>query len=1160
LPKRLPFVHLHLHSQYSILDGAIPIPRLMEQAAAEGMPAVALTDHGNLFGAVEFHQEAVKAGVKPILGCEVYVAQGSRFDRDADSGGFEGINHLILLAMNETGYRNLVRLVSAGYLEGFYYKPRIDLELLAQNAEGLIATSGCLSGMVPQAILKGRTHDAWELVERYRRIFDDRYYLELQRHGIPEQDVVNDELLRMHDDLKIPLIATNDCHYLQGKDAHPHDALLCVQTGKNLSDPDRFRFNGAGFYVKNVDEMLEVFHDRPDAVRNTVEVAERCDFVLETGALQLPEFHVPAGETLDSHLERLSFEGLRERLGVAAGRALPSSAERYEQRLRFELDVIERCGYSGYFLIVWDFIRFARDHGVPVGPGRGSSAGSVVAWSLRIVDIDPIEYGIPFERFLNPERVSMPDIDVDFCMNRRGEVIRYVEQKYNGEGDEGRRVAGIVTFGRLQTRAAIRDVGRILGMTFGEVDRIAKLVPNTLGISLNDALEQSRELREAVERDERLGRLFELARSLEGQIRNPGKHAAGVVISSRPLLESVPLYRDPRTEEIATQFDYRAAEKVGLIKFDLLGLRTLTIIHDAVRRIRETHRPGFSVEETPLDDKATYDLLCRGDTEGVFQVGQSSGMTDLVVKIAPRHLRDLIPLVAVYRPGPLQSGMVEDYIERRHGRRKVAYLLPELEEILAETYGVILYQDQVMRIANQLASFTLGEGDLLRRAMGKKDPEEMERQGSRFIDGCVENGHPKDKAEQIFSLMFQFAGYGFPKAHAAAYALLTHQTAYLKAHHPAEFIAATMTAEWRDHDKLRRYIGDAAARGIRILAPSANESDADFTVTHDGTGIRFGLYGIKNVGEGAVQSILEARGEGGAFSSLFDFCARVDPRRVNRRVVESLVRCGALDFAGPSRAALWESVPGALERAQQSLRDREAGQESLFSGEDAVAEPTLADTPEWPESERLEGEKEGLGFYVTGHPLRAHEDILRRFATLRADRIPESAGGRGQVVRAGGILSGLTTTRTRRGTLMARALLEDLGGALPVVFFPDVFDRHAELLRESRPLLVEGTFESDSERPDLLAKEVLPLEEAYARRTRALHIRVRGGEATEDQLDRVRRALDLAPGETPVFLQVRLGSGAEASLALPRHHVTVTGELVRDLEAIFGKGSVECQL
>ncbi len=1156
--KSSHFAHLHLHTQYSILDGAIGISPLIERCRELGMPAVAMTDHGNMFGAVSFHEAAVRAGVKPIIGCEVYVAQSSRFDRDPNTGGFNGINHMLLLAMNETGYRNLMRLVSKGFLEGFYYKPRVDIELLSAHSEGLIATSGCLSGAVPNGILNGRKKEAWDTVETFSRIFRDRYYLELQRHGIREQEIVNTELLRMHRELALPLLATNDCHYLSEHDAHPHEALLCVQTGKTLDDPKRFRFHGEGFYLKSAEEMLELFHDHPEAVTNSVELAERCNFELETGKLLLPEFEVRPGYTVESYLAELSQQGLRRRLGLDPGAPLPDDAREYEERLRYELDVISRCGYSGYFLIVWDFVRFARERGIPVGPGRGSAAGSLVAYTLEIVGIDPLEYRIPFERFLNPERVSMPDIDVDFCMNRRSEVIRYVEEKYNQGGDEGRRVAGIVTFGTMQAKAAVRDVGRVLGLPFAEVDRIAKLIPTTLGIKLDTALEQSRELRTLVEGDTRLQELFELARALEGQIRNPGRHAAGVVISSRPLIDSVPLYRDPRTGDIVTQFDYRDAEKVGLIKFDLLGLRTLTIIHGAMERIRSRHSPAFRVEDSDLGDPATYELLSKGDTEGIFQVGQSSGMTELVVRIQPRHFRDLIPLVALYRPGPLQSGMVDDYVERRHRRTRVEYLLPELEEILAETYGVILYQDQVLQIANRLASFSLAEGDLLRRAMGKKIPDEMERQRARFLGGARANGHPVAKAEQIFNLMYQFAGYGFGKAHSAAYALLTHQTAYLKTHYPAEFYAATLTAEWREQDKIDRYIRDAGARGIEMQPPSINDSDAEFSVTQDGRGVRFGLQGIKNVGEGAVKAILEARDEDGPFKSLFDFCGRVDSRRVNRRVIESLIRCGAFDFQKATRASLFQALAAALERAAQIQRDRAAGQTSLFASFSESDEPPLKELPEWPSSECLAAEKEMLGFYVTGHPLLEHAAALEFFSTLRLNRVREEQGG--QSVRAAGILSGLSTQKTRRGGLMARARLEDMHGALSAVFFPAVFDRYASQLRTGDPLLLKGTLQLENERAELHVDEVIPLSEAWSRCTSELRVRLDAAVVSSDRLLELRKLLDLEPGDVPVCVQLRLASGAEAVLALRSHRVKVSEDLVRRVDQLFGAKVSECRV
>ncbi len=1151
------FAHLHLHTQYSILDGAIPIEDLVAHCAAAGMPSVAITDHGNMFGAVQFHEACRKRGVRPIIGCEVYVAQGSRFEKDASTGGFEGINHLILLAMNAQGYRNLVQLVSRGYLEGFYYKPRIDWELLEQYHEGLLATSGCLSGAIPRAIAEGRQERAWELVERYSRLFRDRFYLELQRHGIPDQERVNRELLAMHRDLRLPLLATNDCHYLHKGDAHAHEALLCVQTGKTLEDPSRFRFDGEGFFVKTAEEMLEVFHDLPEAVTNSVEIAERCDFELETGNAQLPDFEVPAGHSAASYLALLAGQGLRERLALEPDAPLRERDREYGQRLAYELDVLERKGYSAYFLIVWDMIRFARSQGIPVGPGRGSAAGSLAGYALRIVDIDPVAYSIPFERFLNPERPSMPDFDIDFCMNRRGEVIRYVEQKYNGPGEEGRRVAGIVTFGTMQARAAVRDCGRVLGLSFAEVDRVAKLIPETLGIRLEEALSQSHELRQMIESDARYQRMMELALGLEGQIRNPGKHAAGIVISSRPLLETAPLYRDPRTREVVTQYDYRDAERVGLIKFDVLGLRTLTVIHTAVKRVRESHDPAFRIEDVPLDDPETYALLRRGDTDGVFQLS-GSGMSDLVVRLEPRHFRDLIPAVALYRPGTIQAGVLDDFVNRRHGRTKVSYLLPELEQVLSETYGVMVYQDQVLQIANRIAGYTLGEGDLLRRAMGKKNPVEMEAQRVRFVEGAVQGGHPRDKAEQLFDLIYQFSGYGFGKAHSAAYALITHQTAYLKAHFAAEFYAAAMTAEWRDGDKLDRYLKDAGKRGIRMLGPTVNESDAEFSVTPGGAGVRFGLNGVKNVGEGAVAAILEARRSGGPFRGLFDFCARTDLHQVNRRVIESLIRCGAFDFVPAPRAALMDGLPRALERGQQTQRDLEAGQGSLLEElGGASAEPGLPALPEWERSEFLAGEKEILGFYVSGHPLEDHVAVLRRFTGRSVESLSDADHGRS--VRLGGLLLGLTTQKTRRGDLMARARFEDLTGALSVIIFPSVYERHTAALRQGGPLFLEGTVQAETQRVELRVDDVIPLGEIWRRAVRELRVRLSAAEADAARLLRLRELLDLAPGAAAVSLCIELPEGASAELALRAHRVEVSERLAADIERLFGK-AVECRV
>ncbi len=793
-----PFVHLHLHTQYSLLDGAIKHDPLFERARSLGMPAVAQTDHGNLFGTIEFYERARRSGLKPIIGCEVYFAAGSRFDkerRERDEKGYDAIQHVLLLAMNETGYKNLIYLVSMAYLEGFYYKPRIDMDLLRARNTGLICTSGCLSAPVPRAITRGEFRRAWELCEEFKGVFGDRYYLELQRHGIPAQDQVNAELLKMSTDLGLPMVATNDAHYLEACDHESHDALLCIGTASNLDDPNRFRFDGQGFYLKDGDEMRELFHDHPRAVDASLEIAERCDLDIPMGSYHMPEYQVPPGKTLEQVLEEQAWAGLRERLGMEPAEPFAERRRAYAERMRHELGVIESMGFAGYFLIVADFINFAKQNGIPVGPGRGSSAGSLVAYGLGVTGVDPIEYNILFERFLNPERVSMPDIDVDFCMRGRDRVIRYVAEKYDGaKSGHEMRVAQIVTFGTLQARAAIRDVGRVLGMSFADVDRVAKLVPDTLGISLDDAIDQSPELRAQIAADGQVAKLIEMARRLEGLTRHASKHAAGVVIGNRPLIEMVPLYKDPKSGDIMAQYDMRSVEKVGLIKFDFLGLKTLTTIADAERMIGAAGVPDFRTDRIPLDDEATFDLLCRGDTEGVFQM-ESPGMTDLVTKFKPRSFSEIIPLVALYRPGPLGSGMVNDFVNRKNGIKRVEHLLPELEELTADTLGVIVYQDQVLQIAQKLAGYSLGEADLLRRAMGKKKPGEMAKQRERFVNGAIERNIDSRKAGEVFDLILEFAGYGFPKAHATAYALITYQTAYLKANYPLQFLASLLTIE-----------------------------------------------------------------------------------------------------------------------------------------------------------------------------------------------------------------------------------------------------------------------------------------------------------------------------------------------------------------------------
>ncbi len=1153
------FAHLHLHTQYSLLDGAIKLAPLFEQVRALGQRSVGMSDHGNLFGAAEFHEKAREQGVKPIIGCETYIATGSRFEKEKrpqDKSGFDSISHMLLIAQDRTGYKNLIHLVSRGYLEGFYYKPRIDLELLRAHSEGLIATSGCLSSMICRAIGAGETRRAWELAEEFSKIFPGRFYVEIQRHGIPLQEQVNPELLDIARELKLPLLATNDAHYLHAHDHGPHEALLCVGTGTTLDDPNRFRFDGSGFYVKSAAEMAEVFHDIPEALSNTVEITERCTLEIETGVYQMPEFQVPSHTTREAVLREQAWTGLRWRLGLDAEQPLPDTRRDYGERLQMELDVICKMGFEGYFLIVADFINHARKNSVPVGPGRGSSAGSLVTFSLGITGVDPIEYDILFERFLNPERISMPDIDVDFCMRGRDLVIDYVRRKYDGATIEEKRVAQIITFGKLQARAALRDVGRVLGMAFNDVDRIAKLVPEILGISLSEAIAQSPDLKSKMTEDPQVQRLVETALALEGLTRHASTHAAGVVIGNQPLIDLVPLYRDPKSGEVVTQYDMNMVEKVGLVKFDFLGLRTLTIIADAERLVRASGLASFSVSNVPMDDPSTYELLSRGDTEGVFQM-ESGGMTELVMKLKPKVFREIIPLIALYRTGPLESGATQEYVDRKLGLANVEYFLPAFEEVTSETLGVIVYQDQVLQIANRVSGYSLGEADFLRRAMGKKKPEEMEKQRQRFVDGALANGVERRKAEALFEMIEKFAGYAFPKAHSTAYALITYQTAYLKANHPREFLAALLTMESGNHDKLGPYIQHARDRGIEVLAPEMNSSERDFAVVPEG--IRFGFAGVKNVGEGAIEAILETRAESGPFESLHDFAARIDAKRVNRRVIESLIRAGAFDFTKATRSSLFAAVPGAIERAQREQRDRELGQVSLFGDETPSATPSLTVLEEWPESQRLAGEKDLLGFYVTGHPLREHAQPLELFTSFRLDQVPVDPGRRREVW-VGGLLAGLRVQNTKKGDLMARARLEDLGGSIDVVFFPKTYAKFSALLQSESPVLIKGNVAGEPTRPELHADEIVRLEDAWTLRTSRLAVRVSAHAASAERLAGLRRVLDLVPGPVPMHLEMRLPNGAEAIFDLPRHKVRVSQELVHDLDALFGTGAARCRV
>ena len=1075
------FVHLHLHTQYSLLDGTTQIAPLIDQAKAFGMPAVAITDHGNLFGAIKFYQTAQKAGIKPILGCEAYIAPKSRLDREAQGvqeddyttgGATTPYYHLILLAQNETGYKNLMNLVSLSNLEGFYYKPRMDKDTLSQHHAGLIALSGCLRGEVPYLLARGMEKEAVAAARDYQDIFGrENFFIEIQDNGLDAQRMANRQLTALARAHEMPLAGTNDCHYLHPGDAHAHDVMLCLQTGKTINMPHRMRFDTQQLYFKSPEEMIRGLGEIPEAITNTVRIAEMIDLRLKFGEIHLPHYTAPGGVSRETYLETLAREGLARRQ-AKSGCAFPTAD--YEARLTREMGVINAMGYAGYFLIVWDIIRYAREHGIPVGPGRGSAAGSLVAYALSITDMDPLAHGLLFERFLNPERISMPDIDMDFCVDRREEVLRYVTQKYGAD-----HVAQIITFGTMAAKAALRDVGRVLEIPYADADRLAKLVPNTLAITLDEAIAQEPKLHQAATDDPRVGEMIALARNLEGLTRHASIHAAGVVISERPLTDVVPLYRGAKGE-VVTQYAMDDLEKIGLVKFDFLGLRTLTVIDHAVRWINRARaavgRLPFVVADLPLDDAETYALLGTGESAGIFQL-ESRGMRELLVKMRPETFEDIVALLALYRPGPLGSGMVDDFIKRKRGQTKIQYDLPQMEPILATTYGVIVYQEQVMQIANVLAGFSLGEADLLRRAMGKKKPEEMATQKARFVDGAKARGVAQAKAEQIFDRMEYFAGYGFNKSHSAAYALVTYQTAYLKCHHPLEFMTALLTCEAGNADKVVQHISACRGMNIRILPPDVNESEHDFTVTAEG--IRFGLAAIKGVGSAAIEMILAARLAGRAFTSLFDFCMRIDPRRCNRRVIESLIHCGAFDSTGARRAALSEALDAIMQAGTQAKKQKESGQRSIFGEMEAQA-PALPDLPEWDETKRAQMEKETVGFYITSHPLDRHQALLARWAVTPTANLGEIEGER--AARICGLVVSAKVTTTRRGDKMAYLRVEDLTGSAEVIVFPDLYENVAALLKQEVPLLISGTLDMGEKGTKIKATEIFPLREGVGDR------------------------------------------------------------------------------
>ena len=1301
------FVHLHVHSEYSLLDGAAQLEKLVDRAKELKFPAIALTDHGNLFGAIDFYNAAMKAGVKPIVGCELYVAPGSRKERGSQDGGYEGANHLTVLVRNRTGYKNLVKLVSRAFLEGFYYKPRVDRELLAQHADGLLVLSGCLNSEVSRMLSAGDAAKARETAGWYQEVFGkDHYFMEVQAHGIEEQERVMAETIRIAKSIGAPVVGTNDSHYLESGHSRAHEALLCIQTGTNLQDAGRFRFSTQEFYIKSAEEMARVFAELPEACRNTLAVAERCNLTLEFNQFHLPRYVVPSEHTLDSYLHDLAHAGLKRRYGANPGDAI-------EARLAHELSVIEKMGFAGYFLVVWDFIRYAREQGIAVGPGRGSSAGSLTAYCLGITNVDPIRYGLLFERFLNPERISMPDMDIDFSDDRRDEVIRYVAERYGRD-----RVAHIITFGTLGAKAAIRDVGRVLGMPYGDVDRIAKLVPNfPLNITLDDAYQKSLPLAEMVRTQANVKELWEIARTLEGCTRHASVHASAVVISDEPLEEYIPLYKDPKRPELITGFAMGPIEKLGLLKMDFLGLRTLTVLANTVALIKESRGRELDLDRLPLDDKKTYEMLSEAKTFGVFQL-ESSGMRDALRGLKPEQLEDLIAMVSLYRPGPME--LIPDFIGRKHGRSRITYEHPAMEKFTRETYGIMVYQEQIMQIASEMAGFTMGEADILRRAMGKKDRELMAKQREKFIAGCRERNTAPAKAERVWELMEKFAGYGFNKcvsgdtliemadgsrkpivkirdgdrvltkdgpfpargarpsgirsigrltlangmtlrctpdhpiftqrewinaeeltdadvvavldasytidtwaeplerchgrgdgstrtlaapitwvtpisfvidgveptydievpgarsfiangiavhnSHAAAYGLVAYQTAYFKANYPVEFMAALLTSEMGDTDKIVKYIEECRAMGIQVVPPDVNVSAVQFSVAGDT--VRFGLAAIKNVGEAAMQSILKARSAEGPFKTLEDFCTRVDLRLVNRRVVESLIKAGAFDSLGLTRAHLLATTDAALESGQRQQRDRAEGQGSFFDMPAVAPARAVAPTeitPEWDADQRLAFEKEVLGFYISGHPLARYRDVVEPLGvTTTADL---AAKGHGARVVLFGHANGLKETSTKGGNRMAFFTLEDMEGTVDITVFPEPFKTAAACLRSGGAVLVRGRVDDGDKGRVVLAEDVRLLEQALAESAgsrpkngavsepNACRIRFAPGEDPGAALAAVRQLCDQHPGRVPVFLHLLIG-GQEVVMRTRGLSVDGSKELVAAGETFLGPGNI----
>ena len=1130
------FIHLHVHTQYSLLDGACRVDELVKKAAGLGMPALGMTDHGNMFGAIHFYKACQKSKIKPIIGCEAYITPFSRFEKNSDQ---KSICHLTLLAASNEGYANLMKLVSAAYMEGFYYKPRIDKEILAKHAKGLIGASGCLKGEVAGHLLRGNFEAALKAAEEYRQIFTrGHYYIELMDHGIMEQKKVNEDLIKIAKQLNLPLVASNDVHYIEQGQAMAHETLLCIQTQTTLSDPNRMRFATDQFYFKEPEAMKTIFDGVPEAVSNTLLIAEQCNLKLDFDQYHLPRYEVPEGTSAQSYLLALCEKGMLRRYPAGVDAVIC-------QRLEHELRTIGEMGFVSYFLIVWDFINHAKLIGVPVGPGRGSAAGSLVSYLLGITDLDPIKYGLLFERFMNPGRKSMPDIDIDFCYERRGEIIDYVTKKYGVDN-----VAQIITFGSMQAKAAVRDVGRAMGMSYPDVDRIAKLIPNDIGITIEQALNVEPQLRESVEFDKTAKQLLATAQVLEGLNRHASIHAAGVVISDKPLTEYVPLFKSS-DGQVTTAYDMDGISDIGLLKMDFLGLRTLTVITETLKLIKQHQGIAIDIDELPLDDKKTYEMLGRAHAMGVFQL-ESGGMRDLLKKMRPSEFEDLIAILALYRPGPMGSGMLDDFIKRKRGEQKISYPHPKLEGVLKATCGIILYQEQVMQIASVIAGFSMAQADDLRKAMGKKIASEMKKMRSFFLEGCAKtNQIPEVPANQLFDLIDFFAGYGFNRSHSAAYALITYRTAYLKANYPVEFMTALLTSEKDNTAKVVEYLKECGALGISILPPSVNHSLAQFTVEKKNA-IRYGLLAVKNIGAGAIEAMVHARTEGGPFTSVFDFCRRIDLRLNNRKVLESLIKSGAFDAFNCRRAQMMAVSERALEEGTHGQKEKETGQFSFFSNDE-----TLPDIPEWPQAQILTNEKALLGFYLSGHPLDRYKTEIEKFADFTTANIKGARDG--QEARMIGLITTVKLTSTKKThERMAIVGLEDINGEMELVVFPSSYTQIASYLKENAVVVVKGKVSFRDGFPKMMANEMAGIEEVY---NMIKSVQVDLSHTSQLGFEKLKEKLARFPGKVPVYVQVDTNNYKRVQILVGEDlYVTPSEILMEEIKVLVGENNFSLTL